>query len=136
MALTSIAGLMMGLTISAIVPNSDRAMSFVPIVLIPQVIFSGVIFALNNPLLQFLGIFFAARWAIAGMGSSVGLHGDKLGADDFSFKGTLFTSLNPRDPAPGAIGHLLLIWTALAVMIVVFGFAIAYFLKKKDVRVS
>jgi ABC-type multidrug transport system ATPase subunit/pSer/pThr/pTyr-binding forkhead associated (FHA) protein len=136
MALTSIAGLMMGLTISAIVPNSDRAMSFVPIVLIPQVIFSGVIFALNNPLLQFLGIFFAARWAIAGMGSSVGLHGDKLGADDFSFKGTLFTSLNPRDAVPGAIGHLLLIWTALAVMIVVFGFAIAYFLKKKDVRVS
>jgi uncharacterized BrkB/YihY/UPF0761 family membrane protein len=71
---------------------------------------------------------------MAGMGSSVGLHGDKLGVDGFSFKGTLFTSLNPSDAVPGAVAHLLLTWIVLAAMIIIFGIAIAYFLKRKDVR--
>jgi len=44
MALTSLAGLMIGLLLSAMAPNTDRAMSLVPLVLIPQVIFSGVVF--------------------------------------------------------------------------------------------
>jgi hypothetical protein len=34
MSLTAMAGLMVGLTVSAIAPNNDRAMSFVPIILI------------------------------------------------------------------------------------------------------
>ena len=80
MALTSLAGLMLGLAISALAPNNDRATSFIPIILIPQVIFSGIIFPLNSPALQFLGSFFAARWSMAAMGSTVGLHGDKLGS--------------------------------------------------------
>src|SRR5258707_15259835 len=78
LALTTLAGLMLGLAISALAPNTDRAMSFVPLVLIPQVIFSGVIFKLHTPVLQVLGALFAARWAMAGLGSSVGLHADKL----------------------------------------------------------
>ncbi|HET9922480.1 MAG TPA: FHA domain-containing protein [Ktedonobacteraceae bacterium] len=131
-ALTALAGLMLGLTVSAIAPNNDRAMSFVPLILIPQVIFSGIIFSLNNPLLQFLGSFFAARWAMAGMGSTVGLHGDKLGSgQDFAYVGTLF-STNSQGVA---VAHLLLMWLALIVMILVLGIFTAYFLKKKDVRV-
>jgi ABC-type multidrug transport system ATPase subunit/pSer/pThr/pTyr-binding forkhead associated (FHA) protein len=133
MALTSLAGLMVGLTVSAIAPNNDRAMSFVPIVLIPQVIFSGIIFALNGPLMQFLGAFFAARWAMAAMGSSIGLHADKLGADDFSYHGTLFATYDGHSQAE-AVFHLLITWFALVVMIVVLGLLIAYFLKRKDVR--
>jgi hypothetical protein len=134
MALTSLASLMLGLAASALVSNSDRAMGLVPLIILPQVIFAGVIFALNSPLLQFMGAFFAARWAMAGMGSTVGLHGDKLGADGFSFQGTLFTSLNSRAQLSGAIGHLLLVWIVLVAMILVLGFATAHFLKKRDVR--
>src|SRR5436190_2456606 len=47
-ALTSLAGLMMGLMVSALVPNTDRAMTIVPLLLIPQIIFSGTIFPLNS----------------------------------------------------------------------------------------
>jgi ABC-type multidrug transport system ATPase subunit len=131
LALTSLAGLMLGLTISAIVPNNDRAMSFVPIALIPQVIFAGVVFSLDKPpILQFLAIFFPARWAMAGMGSTVGLHGDKLGADGFSYWGTLFSTYSQTQ----AVFHLLLVWAILGAMIVGFGLLIAWFLKKKDVR--
>src|SRR5713226_231526 len=93
MALTALAGLMLGLAISALAPNNDRATSFIPIILIPQVIFSGIIFPLDNPFLQFLGSFFAARWSMAAMGSSVGLHGDMLGSGkDFAYQGTLYST--------------------------------------------
>ncbi len=131
-ALTALAGLMIGLTVSAIAPNNDRAMSFVPIILIPQVIFSGIIFALNNAGLQFLGSFFAARWAMAAMGSSVGLHEDSLGnPHDWAYAGTLYSTNTQAE----AVFHLLLMWLALIVMIVVLGILTGYFLKRKDVRV-
>ena len=130
MALTSLAGLMLGLTVSALVPNNDRAMSIVPLVLIPQVIFSGIIFKLGNPILQILGAFFPARWAMAAMGSSVGIHGNLIGADDFSFQGTLYSEYSQVT----ATFHLLLCWFFLTLTIFVLGGLIAYFLKQKDVR--
>jgi ABC-type multidrug transport system ATPase subunit/pSer/pThr/pTyr-binding forkhead associated (FHA) protein len=132
MALTSLAGLMTGLVISAIVPNNDRAMSLVPLALLPQVIFAGVIFSLDNPqALQVLGAFFPARWAMAAMGTSIGLHSDKLGADGFSNYGSLFSVDHTH---ADAFAHLLLCWFILALIIVLFGAAIGWFLKRKDVR--
>jgi ABC transport system ATP-binding/permease protein len=156
MSLTALAGLMVGLTVSAIAPNNDRAMSFIPIILIPQVIFSGIIFPLNNAVLKFLGMFFAAGWAMAGLGTSLGLHSDKLGGQsDCSY----YTPADPHfygpDANPGncafrgdyavsvthqvadkaaAIQHLLFIWVALLAMCIALGILTAYFLKRKDIR--
>jgi ABC-type multidrug transport system ATPase subunit len=134
MAFTALAGLMLGLAISAIAPNTNRAMSFVPLILIPQVIFSGILFKLNTPFLQALGSLFAMRWAMAGMGSSVGLHASKLGVDDFAYQGTLFMSLNPDTSVFPAIVHLLFIWGVLLLMILVLTAVTVYFLKRKDVQ--
>jgi ABC-type multidrug transport system ATPase subunit/pSer/pThr/pTyr-binding forkhead associated (FHA) protein len=134
MALTALAGLMLGLTVSAIVPNNDRALSFIPIILIPQVIFSGLLFKLDGPALQIVGGLFAARWAVAATGSSIGLHGDKLGADGFSFQGTLFPPADPATSQTTATLHLLLCWSILIAMIVILSLITAYFLKRKDVR--
>jgi len=134
LALTSLAGLMLGLMLSAIAPNTDRALGFLPLLLIPQVIFSGAIFSLNLPVMQFFGAFFPARWAMAGLGSSVGLHGDKLGTDSFSYQGTLFVSVDPTKAQGPALAHLLLIWGVLMIMIVLFGLLTGYFLKRKEVR--
>jgi hypothetical protein len=106
-------------------------MSMIPIALLPQVIFAGVVFSLDNPsALQIPAAFFPARWAMAAMGSTVGLHGDKLGADSFSYWGTLFSNYSKGQ----ALFHLLLCWAVLAFMILVLGLAIAWLLKKKDVR--
>lgn len=126
LALTSLAGLMIGLTVSAIAPNNDRAMSFIPIILIPQVIFSGTIFPLTGGIMQFLGLFFAVRWAMAALGSTVMLNSTLLGGDKL---------LGNSDVYHDSSGYLFLVWFALVVMIVLLGFAIAYFLRKKDVRV-
>ena len=130
LALTSLAGLMIGLTVSAIAPNNDRAVSFIPIILIPQVIFSGLLFNLNGFPLQAVGALFAVRWGMAASGSIVGLHGDKLGSDDFSYKGTLFSTFSQTE----ALIHLFVCWLALVVMILLLGIATAYFLKRKDIR--
>jgi hypothetical protein len=123
-ALTSIAGLMMGLAISALAPNSDRAMSFIPIILIPQVIFAGYTFPLTSVPFQVVGFLFIARWAMVALGSTVGLPppptADKL--------------INNVNPFNHTTDFLLLSWLVLAVMIVLLGLAIAYFLKRKDVR--
>ncbi len=150
LALTSLAGLMLGLAVSATAPNNDRALSFIPIIVIAQVIFSGVIFPLDNFFLKFVGMFFAAGWSIAGMGTSIGLHGDKLGQDDCSYltpppdgtspgncsyRSDLFVSVDhPAAAHLAAIGHLLLVWFALIVMCIVLGLLTARFLKNKDIR--
>jgi ABC transport system ATP-binding/permease protein len=130
MALTSLAGLMIGLTISAFVSNNDRAVSLIPIVLIPQLVFSGLLFNLNGPVLQAIGALWAVRWGMAASGSSVGLHGDKLVTDDFSYRGTLFSTFSQTE----ATIHLFICWFALVAMILLFVVATAYFLKRKDIR--
>jgi ABC transport system ATP-binding/permease protein len=143
MLLTSLAGLMMGLALSALSPNNDRATSFIPILLIPQVIFSGVIFTLASAPMQIVGGFFAERWAMAAMGSTVGLHSQFLlpngapglsstsaSGESFSFQGTLFSTVDKTQ----AVSHLLLCWGFLVLMSLVLGATTAYFLKRKDIR--
>ncbi len=136
-ALTSLVGLMIGLTISALVSNTDRAMSFVPVILIPQVIFSGAVFPLTTYPLQILGMLFPVRWAMTALGSSAGLHSDKVNGDqiignNYSYHGTLFSIYKPED----SLHYLLLSWLVLIVMFLLLALATAYFLKRKDVRVS
>jgi hypothetical protein len=57
-----------------------------------------------------------------------------LGVDNFAYQGTLFVSLNPASVTPGAIMHLLIVWSALVVMIIALGFAIGAVMKRKDIR--
>jgi ABC transport system ATP-binding/permease protein len=134
--LTAIAGLMMGLAVSALSPNNDRATSFIPIILIPQVIFSGIIFSLTNAGMQIAGGFFADRWAMAAMGTTVGLHsqfilpGNVVNGESFSFQGTLFSTTSHTD----AVLHLLLCWGILLLTSVTLAIATGYFLKRKDIR--
>jgi ABC-type multidrug transport system ATPase subunit/pSer/pThr/pTyr-binding forkhead associated (FHA) protein len=144
LVLTSLAGLMLGLAVSATAPNNDRALGFIPIIVIAQVIFSGIIFPLDNPFLKFIGMFFASGWAMAGMGTSEGLHSDKLGQGDCSYitspgncayQGDFFVSVTHQAADKlNAEFHLLLVWFALIVLCVAFAALTANFLKRKDVR--
>ena len=135
-ALTSLAGLMVGLVVSAIAPNNDRAMSFIPLLLLPQVIFAGTIFPLTSWYLQLPGMIFPIRWAMAALDSSAGIHSDKLNGDQllgntYTSHSTLFSIYSHAQ----ALQYLLLMWLALVMMIVIFGIVCSYFLKRKDIRV-
>ena len=134
-ALTSLAGMMLGLAVSAIAPNNDRAMSFLPLILLPQVIFSGSIFPLTSWFLQYPAMLFPIRWSMIALNTTVGMHSDKVNGDEFvgdipSYHGTLYSIYSQTDSQH----YLLLTWLALVVMILLLGGVIGYCLKRKDVR--
>jgi len=56
--LAGFAGIALGLALSAIAATPDKAMSLIPIVLVPQVLFAGVMFALS-------GTTSAISWAVS-----------------------------------------------------------------------
>jgi ABC-type multidrug transport system ATPase subunit/pSer/pThr/pTyr-binding forkhead associated (FHA) protein len=135
LALTSLSGLMLGLTISAIAPNNDRAISFVPIILIPQVIFSGAIIPLKDWFTQIIATIFPTRWAMAALGSSIGLHADMIGGDrlfgnDYTYHGTLFSIYSQQN----AMQRLVVSWAALVATTILLIILIGIFLKRKDIR--
>ncbi len=136
LVLTALAGLMVGLAASTFAANEDSANSLLPFILIPQVVFAGVEIPLKDWPLQIPAMIFPTRWAVTALGSSVGLHSDKLGNDsllgtDSTFHGTLFSIFSSTE----AIHRLLLAWGALGLLIGVLIMVICLGLKRKDVRV-
>ncbi|MFL5655992.1 MAG: ABC transporter permease, partial [Ktedonobacteraceae bacterium] len=134
-ALAGLAGMMIGLTASAFAANEDSATSLIPFLLIPQIIFAGSQIPLKDYVLQTLSVLFPARWAIVSLGSSVGIHSDKLGGDslfgsDPSYHGTLFSTFSQTD----ATHRVLLAWGALGAIILVLSVVTAIGLKRKDIR--
>ena len=125
LALTSLAGVMIGLTISAFVRNNDQAMSFIPLILIPQVVFSGSMFPLKGLPLQIFGIFFSLRWSMAALGSTLNLpgNGDKV-----------FGTCDACNTYQHNLHYLIFTWLALVATILVLGTLTGFFLKRKDVR--
>ena len=133
LALTSLSGLMIGLVISAVAPTTDRAMSFIPLILIPQVIFSGTIFPFKGRVIQIIAMAFTERWSLGALGSTIGLHSDPLGGDNLIghhriYCGTHFSTCSHAV----AIMHLLLLWGALAAMTIFAGCMVSLVLKLKD----
>ena len=144
LALTALAGLMIGLTLSALAPNPDRALSLVPLIILPEIIFSGTMFQLTGALKTVSSIF-AARWGLAALGGAFHLH--------------YFTFCAPLPPVPQArgipsgdcpqgfiqgfgppgfytatSGDLLVAWLALLLLIIIPLILTFYFQKRKDAR--
>ncbi len=136
LALTALAGLLLGLTASAFAPNEDSANSLLPFILIPQLVFAGVEIALKDWVLQIPAAIFPFRWAMVALGSTVGVHSDKVGGDrlfgnDSTYHGTLFSTFSHAD----ATNRVLLAWAVLVIIIIVLTTLICLGLKRKDVRV-
>jgi ABC-type multidrug transport system ATPase subunit len=71
--LTLFAAAAMGITISTLVTNSDRAMSIAPFLLIPQIIFSGFIFKLSGAS-EKLSAIFVSKWSLRAMAESLNIN--------------------------------------------------------------
>jgi ABC transport system ATP-binding/permease protein len=135
LALASLGGVMLGLLVSAIAPNEDTANSLLPIIIIPQTIFAGSIIPLKDWVTQIASTLFPIRWAMVALGSSLGLHSDKIDqntlfGNDTAFHGTLFSVFSQAD----ATNRILLSWGALAATTIVMIILIGIFLKRKDIR--
>jgi hypothetical protein len=71
--LTTLGGMGMGLLVSALVSNTDKAGSLVPILLVPQIILAGLIFPLEGGA-KVLSFATVSRWSIDSMGTAADLN--------------------------------------------------------------
>jgi ABC transport system ATP-binding/permease protein len=117
--LMGIAGLTIGLLISAWAPSTDRAMSFVPIALIPEIIFANVIFTLSG-VGNYISWALPARWGMQALGATAGLRDQ-------------FTDHTSAPFYSHDMAHLLGYWGALLVLALVFFVLTLVFLKRQDV---
>ncbi len=135
LALSALAGMMVGLLISALAPNEDAANGLLPFILIPQIIFAGVEIPLKDWVTTILALFFPTRWTMAALGTSLGLHGDKLGGDsllvnNLTYHGTLYSIYTQSE----ATNRILLSWAALVLIVIVFCVGTGIALRWKDKR--
>ena len=72
--LTILSAAALGLFISSVVKNSNIAMSIIPLILVPQLLFSGMLFQLKSESSKFISNFILCRWTVEGLGTSVNLN--------------------------------------------------------------
>jgi len=63
--ISSLCGLTLGLLVSALADTSDKAVGVLPIILIPQILFSGTVVEIDNmvPVSQGISNFMVLRWS-------------------------------------------------------------------------
>lgn len=116
-----------GLFLSATVGKEDRAMSLMPVFLIPQIVFAGIVFTLEG-WAEWISYITFSRWGIDALGSTVNLPQLR---DDASFSGAVpelpFEFLHNAT-------YLLQIWFILIAFIFIFIMATLYSLKRQDAK--
>lgn len=73
--LTLTASFSLGLLVSAIVKNSSQANSTLPLILLPQIIFSGVLFEIKDNVSKVASWLTISRWSVGAYGSLVDING-------------------------------------------------------------
>ena len=66
MSFISLAATFLGLLLSSIVNTSEKAMTIVPLILIPQIMLAGLISKVTSPFVEFLSYFTISRWGVEG----------------------------------------------------------------------
>lgn len=64
MLFLSFSGTLMGLLLSAYFDNSEKVMTFLPLILIPQIMLSGVVAPISNPIVEAASYTQVARWGV------------------------------------------------------------------------
>ncbi len=93
--LTCLAASAIGLLLSALFTNPDRALTVAPLPILVQILFSGLIFDLSGAT-EVLSWIVVCRWSMEGFGTTANLNQFTFGKENSSYD---FTS-----------GHMLLVW--------------------------
>jgi ABC-type multidrug transport system ATPase subunit/pSer/pThr/pTyr-binding forkhead associated (FHA) protein len=121
--LTAMAASAMGIFVSSLFTNADRAMTIAPVILIPQILFSGIIFLLDgwSKVISYMTV---CRWSMEAYGTTADMNSLDtrvvlMGADiDKAFE---FTA-----------SHLTTNWIVLGAFVVVFSIMAWFVLKGID----
>ena len=106
--LTAFSAAVLGLAVSSVSPNPDRAMTIAPIVLMPQILFSGIAFQLTD-FSAFLSGIFNCRWSVRAYCILADINGIPASADSTgtTFEDVIYTA--SLSNFLGAWGALILI---------------------------
>jgi ABC-type multidrug transport system ATPase subunit/ABC-type multidrug transport system permease subunit len=106
--ITALAGFALGLAISASSTAPDRANALVPLALVPQILFAGVIFSLGDPVSfeRILSWVTASRWAMDAYGATVHVN-------DLPWADGMLPLPNPPAEYTATVGHVLSRWAVL-----------------------
>ena len=114
--LTALAASGMGLFASAMFKNPDRAMTVAPILLMPQILFSGLLFKLEGAT-KYISWFAVCRWSMEGYGTTADLNSltDIIEQDGHEFTRTYNEAFFDYTG-----GHIVKAWLILLAFVVVF----------------
>ena len=113
--LTAVASAAMGLFVSSLFTNADRAMTVAPILLMPQILFSGLIFKLDGAT-ELISWFAVCRWSMEGYGTTANLN-------ELELKMQQEGIMIPHDAEAFfdfTTEHMLKAWGILLVFVIVF----------------
>jgi ABC transport system ATP-binding/permease protein len=66
MIFLSISSTFLGLLLSSMVKTSERAMTILPLILLPQIMLAGIISKISNGAVEFISYFTLSRWGVEG----------------------------------------------------------------------
>ena len=79
--LTTFSSMCIGLLVSCLFTNSDRALAMAPLLIMPQVLFSGFLFKLEG-VMEKVSYFVQCKWGMEALGTSADLNGMELAIYD------------------------------------------------------
>ena len=145
MLFLSLAATVLGLMLSAVVSSTEKVMSLVPIVLIPQIMLSGVFVKIQNYAVELLSYLTLSRWGTEGFSvlqSKINIPktivNPETGLADFSPTETIsYNALDYLDRQfhpdfKSLYGSLSSDFIAVGILTVIFFILTCFFIKKKD----
>lgn len=128
--LTAFSAAATGLFVSAMFDNADKAMTVAPILLMPQILFSGIIFKLEGAA-QIISYLTGCRWSMEALGSTSNFNGMAFASamaergeyfDPSMYSSSMAQAMGIQEEAmyAGTTEHMLTVWGILLGMSIVF----------------
>lgn len=139
LVLITVSSASLGLLVSSLVKNTDRAMVFAPIILIPQLLFSGILFKLEG-VTEIISWICVSRWGMQAFSNIANLNGVLRNNLSLSYNSEEMLErayeLNRNSLYHHSTTNLLMTWGVMLLTIAVFSFISTLVLRsvKKDKR--
>jgi len=130
--LTLLSCVTLGLVVSAIVKNGSQANSALPLLLLPQIIFSGVLFKMEGVASKFSWLMLS-RWSVGAYGSLVNVNAMVPALTKLPDGSTLPQPFEPTPVYDPTWSNLSLNWGMLCVHILVYLILTLWLQKRKDI---
>lgn len=130
--LTLLSCVSLGLVVSAIVKNGSQANSALPLLLLPQIIFSGVLFKMEGVASKFSWLMLS-RWSVGAYGSLVNVNAMVPAPTTLPDGSTIPRPFEPTPVYDPTWENLSLNWGILCVHILVYLMLTLWLQKRKDI---